>query len=113
MCSSECWPIFIPDGLIANDVPYRITIAVMVSFIARALNSINGHIFCYSAIASGGIVLILPGFIACECDTRRHGGSAYSSSFCSVWRARIGIEEYIIGVDQDGARYCICPLPGL
>ncbi|KAF9511816.1 hypothetical protein BS47DRAFT_1363573 [Hydnum rufescens UP504] len=36
--------------------------AFVISFIARALYSNSEHKFCYSAIASGGIVLILPGF---------------------------------------------------
>ncbi|KAF9513658.1 hypothetical protein BS47DRAFT_1329372 [Hydnum rufescens UP504] len=36
--------------------------AFVISFIARALYSNTEHQFCYSAIASGGIVLILPGF---------------------------------------------------
>lgn len=37
--------------------------AIFVSFVARMLNSIGGHIFCYSAISSSGVVLILPGFL--------------------------------------------------
>jgi uncharacterized membrane protein YjjP (DUF1212 family) len=39
------------------------TIAIAISLIARLLNSITGHIFCYSAISSSGVVLILPGFL--------------------------------------------------
>lgn len=38
-------------------------VAILVSFVARVLNSIQGHIFCYSAISSSGVVLILPGFL--------------------------------------------------
>jgi len=38
-------------------------VAIFVSFVARMLNSIGGHIFCYSAISSSGVVLILPGFL--------------------------------------------------
>jgi uncharacterized membrane protein YjjP (DUF1212 family) len=37
-----------------------------VSLVARLLNSIGGHIFCYSAISSSGVVLILPGFLVCK-----------------------------------------------
>ena len=40
----------------------RLLGAFVISFIARALYSNTEHKFCYSAIASGGIVLILPGF---------------------------------------------------
>jgi hypothetical protein len=42
------------------------TIVILNSFIARLLNSIGGHIFCYSAISSAGVVLILPGFYVRE-----------------------------------------------
>jgi uncharacterized membrane protein YjjB (DUF3815 family) len=40
---------------------FRITVAAIYSFIAAALAST--HHLCYSAIASGSVVLILPGFI--------------------------------------------------
>lgn len=39
------------------------TVAVFISLVARMLNSISDHYFCYSAISSAGVVLILPGFI--------------------------------------------------
>jgi hypothetical protein len=39
------------------------TIAIAVSLVARLLNSITGHVFCYSAISSSSVVLILPGFL--------------------------------------------------
>jgi len=42
-------------------------VAILVSFVARMLNSIGGHIFCYSAISSSGVVLILPGFLVRTC----------------------------------------------
>lgn len=38
----------------------------MISFVARLLNSVGGHVFCYSAISSAGVVLILPGFLVRE-----------------------------------------------
>ncbi|KAI0931784.1 hypothetical protein AcW2_000592 [Taiwanofungus camphoratus] len=41
---------------------YEISVSIIVSFIARVLGSIPGNIFCYSAISSAGVVLILPGF---------------------------------------------------
>jgi putative Mn2+ efflux pump MntP len=40
----------------------RISVSIIVSFIARVLGTTSGNLFCYSAIASGGVVLILPGF---------------------------------------------------
>ncbi|KAF8606958.1 DUF1212-domain-containing protein [Ceratobasidium sp. AG-I] len=42
---------------------FEISAAMMMSFIARGLSSIKGNFFCYSAISSAGIVLILPGSI--------------------------------------------------
>lgn len=41
---------------------YEISVSIIVSFIARALGTLSGDYFCYSSIASGGVVLILPGF---------------------------------------------------
>ncbi|CUA70362.1 Pheromone-regulated membrane protein 10 [Yarrowia lipolytica CLIB122] [Rhizoctonia solani] len=42
---------------------FEITAAMMVSFVARGLSSIPSGIFCYSAISSAGVVLILPGYL--------------------------------------------------
>ncbi|PPQ63006.1 hypothetical protein CVT24_006112 [Panaeolus cyanescens] len=41
---------------------YEISVSIVVAFIARALSNIPGNIFCYSAISSAGVVVILPGF---------------------------------------------------
>ncbi|KAI0053134.1 DUF1212-domain-containing protein [Auriscalpium vulgare] len=41
---------------------YEISVSIIVSFLARALSCIPGRIFCYTAISSAGVVLILPGF---------------------------------------------------
>ncbi|KAG9088411.1 hypothetical protein FS749_002181 [Ceratobasidium sp. UAMH 11750] len=41
----------------------RISAAMLVSFVARGLASLPSGIFCYSAISSAGVVLILPGFM--------------------------------------------------
>ncbi|KZS96865.1 DUF1212-domain-containing protein [Sistotremastrum niveocremeum HHB9708] len=42
---------------------FEISVAIMVSFVARALSSIPSGIFCYNAISSAGVVLILPGYL--------------------------------------------------
>jgi uncharacterized membrane protein YjjP (DUF1212 family) len=40
---------------------------VAVSFLARAFGSINGGtLFCFSALAQGGIVMLLPGYLVCK-----------------------------------------------
>ncbi|EGO04471.1 hypothetical protein SERLA73DRAFT_128527, partial [Serpula lacrymans var. lacrymans S7.3] len=41
---------------------YEISVSIIVSFVARALSTIPGNLFCYDAISSAGVVLILPGF---------------------------------------------------
>jgi uncharacterized membrane protein YjjP (DUF1212 family) len=41
----------------------RISVAILISFIARALSAIPGKLFCYEAISSSGVVLILPGYL--------------------------------------------------
>lgn len=43
----------------------RMVVAIFISLAARLLNSIDGHLLCYSAISSAGVVLILPGFLVC------------------------------------------------
>ncbi|KAL0580824.1 pheromone-regulated protein prm10 [Marasmius crinis-equi] len=40
----------------------RVSVSIIVAFVARALSNIPGNIFCYSAISSAGVVLILPGY---------------------------------------------------
>ena len=45
---------------------HRISVSIVVAFVARGLSNIPGDIFCYSAISSAGVVVILPGFTVCE-----------------------------------------------
>ncbi|KAK1964921.1 DUF1212-domain-containing protein [Colletotrichum sublineola] len=52
----------------ANSSLYRnvleVTATVLVSFLARAFGSINGgNLFCFSAMAQSGIVMLLPGYL--------------------------------------------------
>ncbi|KAF8167733.1 hypothetical protein B0H34DRAFT_740573 [Crassisporium funariophilum] len=49
-----------PPGL--SHQPHRISVTIVVAFVARGLSSIPGDIFCYSAVSSAGVVVILPGF---------------------------------------------------
>ncbi|KAJ7654994.1 hypothetical protein DFH06DRAFT_1413223 [Mycena polygramma] len=41
---------------------YEISATTMVAFVARGLSNIPANFFCYSAISSAGMVVILPGF---------------------------------------------------
>ncbi|KAI0801052.1 DUF1212-domain-containing protein [Fomes fomentarius] len=41
---------------------YEISVSIIISFLARMLGTLPGNFFCYSAISSAGVVLILPGF---------------------------------------------------
>lgn len=47
-------------------VSFRLLAAFVISFAARGLYSHTSHKICYSAVSSGGIVLILPGFAVSE-----------------------------------------------
>lgn len=43
---------------------FEVAASIVVSFISRAIGSINGgQLFCFSAIAQGSLALILPGYI--------------------------------------------------
>ena len=42
---------------------FEISATIVVSFIARALGSVPGNIFCFSAISQASIVMILPGLM--------------------------------------------------
>ncbi len=55
-----------PVSISIELIPSRILAAFGISFAARAIYSYFDHRFCYSAIASSGIVLILPGFPVSE-----------------------------------------------
>lgn len=60
-----------------------------MSFIARALASIPSQIFCYSAISSSGIVLVLPGYMIRECPNAvilpsQRGSNSLSLAVCSA-----------------------------
>lgn len=45
----------------------EVTATVFVSFLARAFGSIRGgDLFCFSALAQGGIVMLLPGYTFCK-----------------------------------------------
>ncbi|TFY59848.1 hypothetical protein EVJ58_g5521 [Rhodofomes roseus] len=41
---------------------YEISVSIIVSFVARGFGTVPNQIFCFSAISSGGVVLVLPGF---------------------------------------------------
>lgn len=53
----------------------EVSATVVVSFLARAFGSIRGgNLFCFSALAQSGIVMLLPGYLVCE------SGSSYRST---------------------------------
>jgi uncharacterized membrane protein YjjP (DUF1212 family) len=46
---------------------FEVSATVLVSFLARAFGSIKGgNLFCFSSLAQGGIVMLLPGFAVCK-----------------------------------------------
>ncbi|KAI0367111.1 DUF1212-domain-containing protein [Pilatotrama ljubarskyi] len=71
---------------------FEITVATMFSFIAAALSS--AKYFCYSAIASSSIVLILPGFIvlcgSLELSSRNIVSGAVRVCFSCIYSLFLG-----------------------
>ncbi|CAE6461475.1 unnamed protein product [Rhizoctonia solani] len=64
---------------------FEISAAMMMSFIARGLSSINGNLFCYSAISSASVVLILPGSIVLSSSLELASRSIISGSVKMVY----------------------------
>lgn len=63
-CSSKhVVPVALPVIIFYAGAFSRISIAIFISFLARALSSIRSELFCYTAISSAGIVCILPGYL--------------------------------------------------
>ncbi|KAH7122032.1 pheromone-regulated membrane protein [Dactylonectria estremocensis] len=55
--------IIAPKSNLYNNV-LEVSATVLVSFLARVFGSINGgSLFCFSALAQGGIVMLLPGYL--------------------------------------------------
>lgn len=61
-CFVEC----VTDSTLAS-----IIVTCGISFVARALSSIEHEMFCWTAISSAGVVGILPGFLICK--SQRYG----------------------------------------
>jgi uncharacterized membrane protein YjjP (DUF1212 family) len=66
---AQCMPTFMSKSFFLNiiahiliDVSERISVSIIVAFVARGLSNIPGDLFCYSAVSSAGVVVILPGF---------------------------------------------------
>lgn len=85
--------------------------AIIVSFLARALGTLRSGLFCYSSISSAGVVLILPGFTIREYPHHligifhAHCGSSYK-------RVRIDVQEYTLRFGQNGLFYHLHAVPG-
>ncbi|CAM1511179.1 Fc.00g086920.m01.CDS01 [Cosmosporella sp. VM-42] len=55
--------IVAPKSALYSNV-FEVSATVLISFLARAFGSIKGgDLFCFSAIAQGGIVMLLPGYL--------------------------------------------------
>lgn len=96
--------------IFAYMLEHRISVSIIVSFIARLLGTLRGDLFCYSSISSAGVVLILPGFTIRTCTTvsieRR------LTSYPSGQRTRANVSQYHVRVSQDGLRLHLHALPG-
>lgn len=54
---------------------FEISMAIIISFVSRGLSSTG--VFCYQAIASSGVILVLPGYVVCEFDSSSEFTSPY------------------------------------
>src|ERR1700730_11060008 len=78
---------------------YRISIGIMMSFTARGLSSINGNLFCYTAITSSSIIGILPGYLICAVVLfLRFGPDTDVSNSEQLFRT--GIEKHRLGAQR-------------
>lgn len=64
---------------------FEISTAIWVAFAARALSSWQGDYFCYSAISTAGVVLILPGFAVLSSALELASKSIVSGAARLVW----------------------------
>ncbi len=88
----------------------RISVAIIVSFLARALGSLRNQLFCFSAISSAGVVLVLPGFTVREYLRRTR--SIWVMTFSSDQRVGAHLEEHHVWFCENGLRYHLHPLLG-
>lgn len=58
--------IIAPRSDLYNNV-FEVSASIIISFLARAFGSIaGGSLFCFSALAQSGIVMLLPGYLVCK-----------------------------------------------
>lgn len=87
----------------------RVSISIIVAFVSRALGSLPGTPFCYSAISSAGVVLILPGFTICGCSK---GSDLHRlSKFCSDKCVGADVSKLVLWVRENCVRDHLHPIP--
>jgi uncharacterized membrane protein YjjP (DUF1212 family) len=92
---------------------FEISATILMSFIARALGSINnGGMFCFSAIAQSSIALILPGWVCIPIATRP-GHIILTQTACSELSPRAPVPRYRTGLYPTRLRHHILALPWL
>lgn len=73
------------------DLVSRVTVTTLFSFIAAALAA--SRRFCYSAVASSSVVLILPVSYICHL-IRAVNADFLSGFYCSQWRSRVNVAQH-------------------
>ncbi|KAF6823949.1 DUF1212 domain-containing membrane protein prm10 [Colletotrichum musicola] len=103
----------------------EVTATVLVSFLARAFGSIRGgNLFCFSALAQGGIVMLLPGYMvlcsALELQSRAIVPGSIRVVYAVIYSLFLGfgitIGSAIYGlIDQNATSRTSCddPIPAL
>jgi uncharacterized membrane protein YjjP (DUF1212 family) len=80
----------------------RISVSIIVSFVARGLSSIPGNLFCYNAISSAGVVLILPGFTICKFADLIELVRTFKALVSSDQLPRNNIKKYPVWLSSNG-----------
>ncbi|KAL6310166.1 hypothetical protein BKA93DRAFT_821221 [Sparassis latifolia] len=93
---------------------YEISVSIIVSFLARVLGTLPGNIFCYSAISSAGVVLILPGFTilisALELTSKNIMCGSVRMVYAIIYTLFLGFgltigSDFYLVIDRDARRH--------
>ena len=113
MYLSECIHISIVPSFPIR-FPPRVSVAIFISFLARALSSIHSELFCYTAISSAGIVCILPGYLICKRAYSILEPAVFLIDIIFLFSEQLsgtGLEEYALWLCKDGLRLDLYSIP--
>ena len=90
---------------------FEVTAAIVISLLARLLSVKS--VFCYEAVASASLCLVLPGYIIreyCPFLTRIESSDSFARMNHSVRLPGIGIQEHDLRISPAGVCYHLLAL---